>query len=145
MALTKEERLERRRANNRRYMQAHPERVLESQKKYRERHPGRKEEQSKRFHAANPRKSWEYRIKWQYGMSVDEFNKKLEIQDHKCAICLKPFVDTPCVDHNHATKRNRDLLCRVCNRGLGLFDDSFVILDRAAQYLKKHEESNGIR
>jgi hypothetical protein len=112
----------------------------ESQRKYREAHPGRKEEQQKAFHDRHPRKAWEYRIKWMYGITIQEFEEKRQSQENKCAICLKEFIDTPCIDHNHVTKKNRDLLCRLCNRALGLFSDSSEILLRASQYLERHKE-----
>ncbi len=140
MALSKEERLVRRRINNQRYVDKHPERVLESQKRYREKHPGRKEEQQKLFHLRNPHKHREYRLKWQYKLTTEEFEAKRQSQNNKCAVCLKEFVDTPCVDHDHETGKNRDLLCRTCNRALGLFDDSPELLIRAAQYVQRHKQ-----
>ena len=140
--LTKEDKLERKRETNRRYEAAHPERVKESQKRYREKYPDRKNESIRKFHAAHPRKNWEYRIKWQYGLTVEQFIDMLFEQNGRCLICLKFFLDTPCVDHDHITEKVRGLLCRVCNRALGLFDDSPDVLNRAAQYLNKHKEPN---
>jgi len=50
-----------------------------------------------------------------------------------CKICLKaPATD---LDHDHATREARSLLCGDCNRGLGLFREDRDRLRRAATYL----------
>ncbi len=41
------------------------------------------------------------------------------------------------VDHNHNTGKVRGLLCNNCNAGIGLFQDSIKILEKALLYLKK--------
>lgn len=56
-------------------------------------------------------------------------------QDGRCRICRKSVLRL-CVDHNHRTKAVRGLLCRQCNAGLGSFGDNWVMLERAANYLR---------
>lgn len=59
----------------------------------------------------------------------------------KCPICrreTKDLVD----DHDHATGFSRELICRACNAGLGMFKDDPVALRRAARYLIKHTALN---
>lgn len=58
----------------------------------------------------------------------------LELQHGLCAICSEKMVQ-PAVDHCHATKRVRGLLCRSCNVGLGFFKDDPERLRRAIDYL----------
>ena len=41
-------------------------------------------------------------------------------------------------DHCHRTGLLRDPLCRRHNMALGLFDDSAVLLRKAASYLERH-------
>jgi len=82
----------------------------------------------------------EYHRKTKYGMVNDTFESLLKSQDNRCAICHKEFGDeTPCVDHCHATNKNRGLLCGSCNKGLGHFFESSEALISAVNYLKKYE------
>ena len=67
------------------------------------------------------------------------FDALLESQNHSCAICLEPLSNTrgTHIDHDHATKRVRGILCLNCNHGLGKFKDSVSLLENAIDYLKK--------
>jgi hypothetical protein len=57
-------------------------------------------------------------------------------QKGKCKICPKSItIEDSAIDHNHATGEFRGLLCKNCNRALGLFQDSPTILSNAAAYL----------
>lgn len=73
-----------------------------------------------------------------YGITREEFNKLIELQNNKCAICL---VDKPTgkgdwhIDHDHITGKIRGLLCHHCNTGLGLFKDNVELLTKAQSYL----------
>ncbi len=78
------------------------------------------------------------------GFSTEEFNKKLEEQNYKCAICL---TDTPSsvnwhADHCHDTKQKRGILCSKCNMGLGLFKDNVKALEGAIMYLNQYNSTN---
>jgi predicted nucleic acid-binding Zn ribbon protein len=70
-----------------------------------------------------------------YGMSLDEYKQKSELQLSRCAICLKEA--NLVVDHCHETGRTRGLLCPLCNSALGLFMDDPGSLSKAIEYLKK--------
>lgn len=81
-----------------------------------------------------------------YGITLEQYNKKLEEQDGHCAICpAKPEeVGTLCVDHDHsccATEKTcgnclRGLLCSRCNAAIGLLDDSVEKIMAAAEYVQ---------
>lgn len=63
----------------------------------------------------------------------DEDLKQIKAEVKECVICGEagPLV----VDHDHVTGAIRGLLCNHCNRGLGHFRDSPMLLEFAAQYL----------
>lgn len=71
-----------------------------------------------------------------YGIEISElFNKYLE-QNCKCAICSTSVdIEDTAIDHNHETGEFRGLLCKICNRGLGMFKDSPSIIMSAYEYL----------
>jgi hypothetical protein len=79
-----------------------------------------------------------YFLKRKYGMSSEQFQRVLEAQAHRCAICRSPFEGTlrPCVDHDHATGEVRWLLCGGCNLGIGNFREDPVRLRAAAAMLE---------
>ena len=43
------------------------------------------------------------------------------------------------VDHNHSTKKTRQILCRNCNLALGLVREDLVILKNMISYIEKHD------
>ena len=75
-----------------------------------------------------------YRLKREYGITVQEFNERLRQQNYACGICERPFDRKPHVDHCHLMQWVRGLLCRKCNLGLGHFEDNPVFLVKAARY-----------
>ena len=75
-------------------------------------------------------------LKLNYGLSLEDYNAMLAQQNGVCAICERKSDRTLCVDHCHATRMVRRLLCRKCNLGLGHFDDDPRLLRKAAAYLE---------
>jgi len=79
-----------------------------------------------------------------YGITVEDYAEMLEAQGGGCAICgirgedQNGRVKNLAVDHDHATGAVRGLLCHLCNRALGLLQDSPEQLRRALQYLEKN-------
>ncbi len=73
----------------------------------------------------------------QYGLTPEDYQALMEAQEGKCALCRKECSsgNRLSVDHNHDTGRVRGLLCRNCNRGIGLLQESPEILQRAVGYL----------
>ena len=74
-----------------------------------------------------------------YGISLDQFNQMVTVQDGKCAICAKPFKNSKdtCVDHNHNSDKVRQLLCIKCNFLVGICGENTSILQKAIEYLNK--------
>jgi hypothetical protein len=84
-------------------------------------------------------------LKWKYGLSSEEYNVMWIAQGGKCYICGQeetvrhPRTDRVAslsVDHDHETGRIRKLLCRRCNRVLGLIEDDPDIALGIAEYIK---------
>lgn len=75
--------------------------------------------------------------KSKYGITLNDYNKMLEIQENKCSICNKISDTLLYVDHCHKTKIVRGLLCNSCNKALGLFYDSLDTIRSAVKYLEK--------
>lgn len=80
-----------------------------------------------------------------YGVSVEDYNRMLVVQDGKCAICRSESpgqkgVAFFIVDHDHTTGKVRGLLCAYCNKGIGRFKDSPDLLRQAACYLDSSAE-----
>ncbi|HXR74005.1 endonuclease VII domain-containing protein [Actinocrinis sp.] len=90
-------------------------------------------------------------LRRRFGITLEDYNRLLEAQDGVCAICGKPptVYSAPggrrrqgrqvrprlVVDHDHETGKVRGLLCVLCNRGIGLLQDSPDIIRRALTYL----------
>lgn len=101
----------------------------------------------RRWVEQNPEKVLGYREKdsWtiekrcrRRGISPKELFDCYEKQENKCAICKEEICITEsAIDHNHSTDEFRGLLCKTCNRALGMFRDSPKILKSAIDYLKE--------
>lgn len=94
---------------------------------------------------ANPvptEKSRKYNFRYQYGISLEDYEVLLKEQNYKCATCFKPHGEKGKarlhVDHNHKTNKIRGLLCHSCNVSLGLMNDDEFLLKNLISYLQKH-------
>lgn len=71
-------------------------------------------------------------------------------QGHVCALCGEPETEKHnsgkllrlSVDHDHETNQVRALLCKRCNRLLGIMKDSVLLLEKAINYLKAHGKTS---
>lgn len=91
-------------------------------------------------YAARDRKA---RIKWLYGLSVEEVDAMLASQGYKCANvgCDQTPETQPKgvlrIDHCHTTGKVRGLLCHQCNAALGLLKDSHDRITGLLAYIGK--------
>lgn len=84
----------------------------------------------------NPKK-WQRHISSTYGISAEDYDRRLKSQGGVCAICSwRPNGERLAVDHNHFTGVVRGLLCGECNRMLGQARDNPSILVAGARYLE---------
>lgn len=113
-----------------------------------------KREKSRAWRLANPDRVLEYRAKnrrrsylresaRKYGITPEWFEAQMAEQQGACRTCRKPFdwedkQTKPHIDHCHASKKVRGILCNRCNTVLGLVADSGEILESLAEYLTCH-------
>lgn len=72
------------------------------------------------------------------GITPLQLVEKYEQQNNCCEICkLKIELSESAIDHNHETGEFRGILCKQCNRALGMFKDNSQILKNAVDYLEK--------
>ena len=71
-----------------------------------------------------------------FGLSFDDYKRMLGAQDGVCLICgSNGNGRNLSVDHDHVTGNIRGLLCSHCNTGIGMFRDSYELLEKAIEYL----------
>lgn len=77
------------------------------------------------------------RMRLDFGIDLDDYNRILELQNNLCAICENSPLNSRRfnVDHCHKTGRVRGLLCDNCNLGIGKFKDDTTLLKYAISYL----------
>ena len=73
------------------------------------------------------------------GITKEQYLLMSEQQGGVCAICKKlpPDGHELAIDHNHLTNQVRGLLCKQCNRGIGMLGDSINTVENALNYLKE--------
>lgn len=78
------------------------------------------------------------RLEREFGITAEEYDRRLAEQGGRCAICLGPprgRWKRLVVDHCHTTGRVRGLLCGPCNRAVGLFGDSATLIRQAIDFI----------
>lgn len=83
-----------------------------------------------------------HKLKMKYGLTPEQWDEMYKAQDGLCKICKNPPPQGKRlhVDHDHATKVVRGLLCPTCNMGVGSFLDNPERLREAAQYLENAKQ-----
>jgi hypothetical protein len=88
---------------------------------------------------------WKMHLK-KRGLTPELYERIFEKQNGLCAICRVALDRTAYgkrsvhLDHDHATGVNRQLLCALCNAGLGAFRDDPVLMRAAADYIEAHSK-----
>lgn len=73
-----------------------------------------------------------------YNLSKEQYDAMFDLQDGRCAICFDRPKIYLSVDHDHKTGKIRELICKPCNLGLGIFNDDYDRISLASKYLLKH-------
>jgi hypothetical protein len=119
-------------------------------------------QRTKSWRRKNPRKAIDHSLKWQsqnkeqqklasqkyllkkkFNLSLEEYNTKLQEQNHSCAICHKMCSSGRklAVDHNHETRQNRGLFCTNCNLAIGHMQEDIDLLKNAIEYIQYYENN----
>lgn len=85
--------------------------------------------------------AYEQSLKYNYGLTMDEYKVKLEAQGERCAVCGEYPEKRLHVDHDHQTGAVRGLLCEWCNHAIGKARDDPARLRAMADYLERHQSS----
>ena len=80
-----------------------------------------------------------------YGITLEEFHRRVERQGGLCAVCGKPEDKSKrstrfYVDHCHETNEVRGIVHNLCNLMLGHSGDNPATLMAGAQYLLRHKK-----
>jgi prolyl oligopeptidase PreP (S9A serine peptidase family) len=95
---------------------------------------------NKKYNKENPDKRKSAILKYEYGITLDQYNEMFKAQEGKCAICQRhqnELTRTLCVDHNHKTNKVRALLCLTCNTDVSVVENR---LEEMTKYLNKHRK-----
>jgi formate dehydrogenase maturation protein FdhE len=78
----------------------------------------------KRWRERNPRGEINHRLKFLYGITLDQYEQMFADQHGLCLICRlpEPSGTRLAVDHCHSTKKVRGLLCKKCNSALYILE-----------------------
>ena len=93
--------------------------------------------------SSNLKAGKKYRVKTEYGLTLEQVEAIKHKQDNRCAICNDEFESThkTQIDHCHDTGKVRGLLCITCNWLLGKSRDNPDLLRSAAKYLEDTKDS----
>src|SRR5271156_5229416 len=92
-------------------------------------------ESSKNWRNKNKVKITNDRMKKDYGITLEEYDKMLKDQNNLCLICENPETSINpynkkivrlSIDHCHKTGKIRGLLCGNCNRLIGLAKEDVI-------------------
>lgn len=102
-------------------------------------------ERKKRDPSVYDRIEWPSKIKKMYGITPKDYDKMFDSQGGACAVCKSKVPGGGkgrfMIDHCHATKKVRGLLCQACNRAIGLLKDNPENAVRVAAYLNKNRHT----
>ena len=96
---------------------------------------------NKKYNKENPDKRKSAILKYEYGITLDQYNEMFKAQEGKCAICQRhqnELTRSLCVDHDHKTKQIRALLCITCNTDLSSVENR---LEEMMNYLNKYRKN----
>ena len=123
---------------------ANPQPYIDRVKKWQQDNPERLSAYRREYRRRPERKAAdrEGHLQRKYGISIADYERMFDEQGGVCAICgeARPEERTLHVDHDHATRVIRGLLCFRCNQAIGSLQEDHDIFQAAADYLDRDEE-----
>jgi hypothetical protein len=111
--------------------------IREQQREYRDANRETLNARRRERRAATPGKQRDYRLRWKYGITMEEYDSLAKAQNHLCVICGVQPTGGLVVDHCHNKGHVRGLLCINCNLALGHLKDDVNIARAAVKYLSQ--------
>lgn len=118
----------------------HKEKRIKQYAEYRNLNRDKIKLKQEKYNRKNPIKRKNAMLKYQYGITLIEYNEIFKAQEGKCAICQRhqnKLTRSLSVDHNHKTNKVRGLLCVTCNTDVSVVENR---LEEMMKYLNKYRE-----
>ena len=134
---------EKRRAESRSERQRNREKWRDYQRAYNAANRDKLTQSARAHREKNRDRYFDRRLRRDYGITLDEYNRILQEQGGGCGICgvvearSKSGNGRLHVDHDHETGKTRGLLCDTCNRGIGQLGDDPERVKAAVRYLER--------
>lgn len=122
---------------------ANADKHADHEKNYRQSNVDQMKANKKRYYENNSRSVKNSALKYNYGLSIEEFDLMKSNQNNSCNLCKRDEseLDRPlCVDHCHTSGKVRSLLCAQCNSALGLIKENIETAKNLLAYLELHSE-----
>ncbi|HXZ03838.1 MAG TPA: endonuclease domain-containing protein [Ktedonobacteraceae bacterium] len=102
--------------------------------------PELEREQARKRRYDKPEVNRAYKLRKNYGISLEQYQAMFEEQNGCCAACHLPPEEGRMlvIDHNHDTGEVRGLLHNNCNVIVGMTREDSSLLFHLAEYMEKH-------
>lgn len=134
------------RTAHREWRHRNKEHVREWERQYNQ-NPERKKkhrDQQRSYYWNNRDYQRDINLRQNYGISLEQYNALLELQDGVCAICKREDKSgrALAVDHDGECGKVRGLLCMNCNRAIGWLEHNPVWIEDALDYVLNNRHSH---
>ena len=94
-------------------------------------------EEHHKYYLKRRREGRDTHLRKKYGIGIEDYESLLMEQGGVCKVCGNTDTGKSlAVDHNHATRKVRGLLCSCCNPAIGYLKDSPILARKLADYLE---------